>query len=116
MTPALVGGGQFCLEEASLTEVSNLKYSCSSAISTLEGIESELRLQTLSIDNAWLFLHFLHFRVLDWSILWEHMDNLFTVHGAVFILGLQCAIGSQQSAGLSVCSLQSFFDFPSPIC
>ena len=26
---------------------------CSSAISTLEGIESKRRLQTLSIDNAW---------------------------------------------------------------
>ena len=29
------------------------KHSCSSAISTLEGIENKQRLQTLSIDNAW---------------------------------------------------------------
>ena len=29
------------------------KYSCSSAISTLEGTENKRRLQTLSIDNAW---------------------------------------------------------------
>ena len=28
------------------------KYSCSSAISTLEGIENKQRLQTLSIDNV----------------------------------------------------------------
>ena len=29
------------------------KSSCSSAISTLKGIENKQRLQTLSIDNAW---------------------------------------------------------------
>ena len=44
------------------------KYSCSSAISTLEGIENKQQLQTLSIDNAWSnkkFLFFLTFRMLQ---------------------------------------------------
>ena len=44
------------------------KYSCSSAISTLEGIENKRRLQTLSIDNAWPnknFLYYLTFRILQ---------------------------------------------------
>ena len=44
------------------------KYSCSSAISTLEGIENKQRLQTLSIDNAWSnknFLFYLTFRMLQ---------------------------------------------------
>ena len=44
------------------------KYSCSSAISTLEGIENKRRLQTLSIDNAWSnknFLYYLTFRMLQ---------------------------------------------------
>ena len=43
------------------------KYSCSSAISTLEGIENKRRLQT-SIDNAWSnknFLCYLTFRMLQ---------------------------------------------------
>ena len=31
---------------------------CSSAISTLQGIENKRRLQTLSIDNAWSNKHF----------------------------------------------------------
>ena len=45
-----------------------LKYSCSSAISILEGIENKRRLQTLSIDNAWSnknFLYYLTFRMLQ---------------------------------------------------
>ena len=49
-------------------EERNLKYSCSSAISTLEGIENKQRLQTLSIDNAWSnknFLFYLTFRMLQ---------------------------------------------------
>ena len=44
------------------------KYSCSSAISTLEGIENKRRLQTLSIDKAWSnknFLYYLTFRMLQ---------------------------------------------------
>ena len=44
------------------------KYSCSSAISTLEGIENKQRLQTLSIDNACPnknFLFYLTFRMLQ---------------------------------------------------
>ena len=44
------------------------KYSCSSAISTLEGIENKQRLQTLSIDNAWSnknVLFYLTFRMLQ---------------------------------------------------
>ena len=44
------------------------RYSCSSAISTLEGIENKQRLQTLSIDNAWSnknFLFYLTFRMLQ---------------------------------------------------
>ena len=43
-------------------------YSCSLAISTLEGIENKRRLQTLSIDNAWSnknFLYYLTFRMLQ---------------------------------------------------
>ena len=42
------------------------KYSCSSAISTLEGRENKRRLQTLSTDNAWSnknFLYYLTFRM-----------------------------------------------------
>ena len=43
-------------------------FSCSSAISTLEGIENKQRLQTLSTDNAWSnknFLFYLTFRMLQ---------------------------------------------------
>ena len=36
------------------------KYSCSSAISTLEGIENKRRLQTLSTDSAWSNKNFLY--------------------------------------------------------
>ena len=35
------------------------KYSCSSAISTLQGKGNKRRLQTLSIDNAWSNKNFL---------------------------------------------------------
>ena len=44
----------------------DLKYSCSSTISTLERIDNKRRLQTLSIDNAWSnnnFLYYLMFRM-----------------------------------------------------
>ena len=44
------------------------KYSCSSAISTLEGIENKRRLKTLSIDNALSnknFLYYLTFPMLQ---------------------------------------------------
>ena len=43
------------------------KYSCSSAISTLEGIENKQRLQTLSIDNAWSNKNFLFYLILPVS-------------------------------------------------
>ena len=51
------------------------KYSCSSAISTLEGIENKQRLQTLSIDNAWSNKNFLFYRkfLLDHAL---SMDNV----------------------------------------
>ena len=39
-------------------QVSLHKYSCSSVISTLGGIENKQRLQTLSIDNAWSLLDY----------------------------------------------------------
>ena len=48
--------------------VDSKPFSCSSAISTLEGIENKRRLQTLSIDNAWSnknFLYYLTFRMLQ---------------------------------------------------
>ena len=43
------------------------EYSCSSVISTLEGIENKRWLQTLSTDNAWSrkFLYYLTFRMLQ---------------------------------------------------
>ena len=44
------------------------KYSCSSTISILEGIENKRRLETLSIGNAWSnkkFLYYLTFRMLQ---------------------------------------------------
>ena len=53
------------------------KYSCSSAISTLEGIENKQRLQTYSIDNAWSnknFLFYLTFRML------QHTSSEVTVY------------------------------------
>ena len=37
------------------------KYSCSLAISTLEGIENKWRLQALSVNNAWSNKHFLYY-------------------------------------------------------
>ena len=68
--PGSSPGREHCVEFLSKTLYSGhftlLKYSCSSAISTLAGKENKRRLQTLSIDNAWSnknFLVYLTFRM-----------------------------------------------------